>query len=154
MSKQVIFEVFFDKSCPLCAKEIAWLSRRNRGQSIKFTDISSSEFTANNSTGKTVDQLMREIHGRLLPEDESETSDKSKWIIGVDVFREMYDRVGFSTPVTWSRLPIISRLLDFGYFIFAKFRYTMAVKRMKNWRGCSEACNMEDGISLDEGRSL
>ena len=153
MAQLRVFEVFFDKSCPMCAREIKWIQKHNVQGCLKFTDISSREFRLNNSTSKTIDQLMQEIHGRFLPLSESDSDTESNWKVGVEVFREMYGRIGYTKPVAWSRIPIFSKLLEFGYYIFAKIRYKMAVQRMKEWNRCTELCKPERHATGDLSES-
>ncbi len=61
------------------------LRRRDKLQRVQFTDISSAEFSPAN-IGRTHDQLMAEIHGRL-PD--------GSIITGAEVFRRVYAAVGF-----------------------------------------------------------
>jgi predicted DCC family thiol-disulfide oxidoreductase YuxK len=110
-------EVFYDGECPLCMREIRllrWLDRKHR---IRFTDIAAADFKAT-EFGKTPADFMDEIHGRLP--DENGTP--GEWIIGVEVFRQLYAAVGFGWLVWPTRLPLISHFLDFGYQVFAKNR--------------------------------
>ena len=105
-------EVFFDGACPLCLREINLLRRWDRLRKIRFTDIATPEFQAAKN-GKTYDELMAQMHGRL-PD--------GTWIQGVEVFRRLYTAVGFGPLVMLTRLPIISQILDLGYFVFARNR--------------------------------
>ncbi|MEN0111925.1 MAG: DUF393 domain-containing protein [Planctomycetota bacterium] len=105
-------EVFYDGDCPLCRREIDLLRRWDRHQRIRFTDIAAPSFDASDY-GKSMDELMAEIHGRL--------SDGS-WIIGVEVFRQLYGAVGFDRVVPLSRLPGVRHALDLSYKFFAKQR--------------------------------
>ncbi|MBX3438931.1 MAG: DUF393 domain-containing protein [Planctomycetaceae bacterium] len=105
-------EVYFDGECPLCRREIEMLRRRDRHQRIRFTDIAAPDFDAA-ATGKTLHQLMAEIHGRL-PD--------GTIISGVEVFRRLYTAIGCRTLAAAMRLPGISRLLDWGYQVFARSR--------------------------------
>ena len=110
-------EVFFDGECPLCMREIKllrWLDRKHR---IRFTDIAVADFQPA-KFGKTSAEFMDEIHGRLP----GENGNPGQWIIGVEVFRQLYAAVGFAWFVWPTRLPLISHALDFGYRIFAKNR--------------------------------
>jgi predicted DCC family thiol-disulfide oxidoreductase YuxK len=108
--KQV--EVFYDGECPLCVREIAMLRRWDKNHRIVFTDIASPNFSAV-SLGKTQDDLMARIHGRL-PD--------GQWIEGVEVFRRLYSAVGLGPLVAITRLPGISGLMNLGYRLFAKNR--------------------------------
>ena len=57
-------EVFFDGGCPLCLREINFLKRRDRHGKIQFTDIDAPDFRPEDY-GKTYDELMAKIYGRL-----------------------------------------------------------------------------------------
>lgn len=106
------FEVFYDGDCPLCRREVellGWLDRRSR---IRFTNIASADFDAY-TIGRTHDELMARIHGR--------TSDGTL-VEGVEVFRQLYDAVGFRPLVALTRLAPLSWALDRAYQWFAKNR--------------------------------
>ena len=91
-------EVFYDGACPLCVREIRFLRRRDRRGRIRYTDISSEDFQAEDY-GRTLDAFMAEIHGRL-PD--------GTWIRGVEVFRRLYTAVGLRALVWVTRLPILT----------------------------------------------
>ena len=119
-------ELFFDGACPLCKREISLLKKLDRKGKIKFTDISSSNF--NPSTyGMSIDSLMKEINARL--------SDGT-WIKGVEVFRKLYELVGFKFIVKVSRWPVVSQLLDTGYRIFAKNRLRFTGRCLPESQSC------------------
>ncbi len=105
-------EVFYDGGCPLCLREVNWLRRRNGGEKFRFTDISAPDFQAA-AVGKTDEELMARIHGRLRD---------GTWLQGVEVFRRLYAAVGFGPLVFLSRLPLLSQLLNGGYAVFARNR--------------------------------
>ena len=106
------FEVFYDGECPLCLKEINMLKWLDRKKRIVFTDISVPTFSPE-PFGKSLDELMARIHGRL-PD--------GTLIEGVEVFRRLYSAVGLRPLVAISRLPGLSHTLDIGYVWFAKNR--------------------------------
>ena len=106
------FEVFFDGDCPLCAREIQllrWLDRHHR---IQFTDIATPDFSPS-AVGRELSTLMGEIHGR---------NDRGEWVVGVEVFRQLYGAVGFGPLVRVSRLAPFAWLLDKAYAVFARNR--------------------------------
>lgn len=105
-------EVYFDGGCPLCLREINMLRRWDRGRRIRFTDIQAPEFPIA-SVGKSYNELMARIHGRL-PD--------GSLIEGVEVFRRLYGAVGFRWIVAVTRWPGISHLMNLGYRIFARNR--------------------------------
>lgn len=116
------FEVFFDGECPMCKREIAMIRRQDRNNRIRFTDITEDSF-APKELGKTMNDLMAEIHGRLP---------NGEMVIGVDVFRHLYDAIGFHRLVRLTRLPGVSGVLDIMYRFFAKYRLKLAQNRCIN----------------------
>ncbi len=110
-------EVFYDGECPLCLREIKLLKWLDRKERIQFTNIAAPDFNARDYE-KTPTQFMDEIHGRLP----SKNGQPAQWIIGVEVFRQLYSAVGFGLLVWPTRLPGISHALNFGYQVFAKNR--------------------------------
>jgi predicted DCC family thiol-disulfide oxidoreductase YuxK len=105
-------EVFFDGACPLCVREMNLLRHWDRRGAIRFTDISAAGFDAS-GLGKTYDDLMAQIYGRL-PD--------GTMVQGVEVFRRLYAAVGLGPVVALSRLPLVRHLFDWGYGIFARNR--------------------------------
>jgi predicted DCC family thiol-disulfide oxidoreductase YuxK len=82
---------------------------RNR---IRFTDITAKDFRAE-ETGKSFQALMGSIHGR----------DKDGNLIeGVEVFRVLYEAVGFPRMVWASRLPVLRDALRLAYTVFSRYR--------------------------------
>ncbi|TWT42770.1 thiol-disulfide oxidoreductase DCC family protein [Botrimarina hoheduenensis] len=105
-------EVFYDGDCPLCRKEIGMLRWMDRNERIQFTDIAAAGFSPPDY-GKSMEELMAEIHGRLP---------SGEWILGVEVFRQLYAAAGWGLLVAPTRLPGVRHALDLGYRFFAKQR--------------------------------
>jgi predicted DCC family thiol-disulfide oxidoreductase YuxK len=107
-------DVFYDGDCPLCMREVRMLMRRDRSHRIKFTNIAAPGFDANAiQPGLAYAALMKRIHARLP---------SGELIEGIEVFRRLYDAIGFGPLVKMSRAPGISQLLDVAYNAFAKNR--------------------------------
>ncbi len=124
MSWQI--KVLYDGDCPLCAREIGFLQRRDRGRGrIAFEDIAAPGFDAQ-VYGSDHATLMARIHG-VLPD--------GTLIEGVEVFRRAYAAVGMGWLVAPTRWPGLRRLADAGYRAFARNRLRLT--------GRSHAC--EDG---------
>lgn len=118
-----VFEVFYDGDCPLCMREIRMLMRLDRNARIKFTDIAEPTFDPA-AIGTSYETLMERIHGRM-PD--------GSWVQGVEVFRQLYARVGLAPLVAVTRAPGVRAALDWGYRKFAQ-------NRLK-WTGrCTDAC--------------
>lgn len=113
------FEVFFDGQCPMCKLEIAMVRKRDKHNRLILTDIAAPDFEA---TDRPLNTLMREIHGRYP---------NGKYVTGVEVFREIYQRTGFGKLYAPSKLPVIRLIYDLGYKVFAWLRYQHAMKRFK-----------------------
>lgn len=119
-------QVFYDGDCPLCMREIRMLQRKDRAARIEFTDIADPRFDPGRH-GKTYDDLMKRIHGRLAD---------GRWIEGVEVFRQLYAAIGWRRLVAISRLPGISHLLALGYRLFAANRLRLTGRRCDK-NGCA-----------------
>jgi len=126
MNSHQQFEVFYDEQCPLCRKEINFIRKRDRDGKLKLTDISDPNFNPQ-STSKSLDELMREIHGRHAD---------GTLVTGVEVFRQIYQRVGLGVFVIPTRWIGVRWCMDRMYNLFAALRYRHAKKRMDKF-GCS-----------------
>lgn len=125
MSEPTTFEVFYDEQCPLCRREINFIRKRDKKGELKLTDISDPGFDPR-STQKSLDELMREIHGR---------HSDGTLVTGVEVFRQVYQRIGFGAFVVPTRWKGVRWMMDRMYNLFASLRYRHAKKRMD-----SQAC--------------
>ena len=76
--------------------------------------------------GRSFDELMGEIHGRL-PD--------GTWITGVEVFRRLYGAVGFRWLVAVSRWPGVRPALDAAYRLFARHRLHLTGR-------CTDQCRI------------
>lgn len=88
------------------------IRRMDKKSRIRFTDITADGFQPADYD-KSMDELMAEIHGR---------DKRGDWLIGVEVFRQLYGAVGFGPVVAATRLPVVRQALDLGYKLFAKQR--------------------------------
>ena len=113
------FEVFFDGKCPLCRKEIDFLIWMGANSQVRFTDIAADDFSESTS-GRSFEQLMAEIHGR---------KSDGEWLVGVDVFRRLYEAIGWSWIVAPTRWPVLRSICDVGYRWFARNRLRLTGRR-------------------------
>lgn len=133
------FEIFFDGDCPLCRREIEWLARKDSENRIRFSDIASKDFCAS-TIGKTQQELMQFIHGRILS-----GANQGQVITGVEVFRNVYSRVGWRWAVAISRFIGVAQCLDLAYWIFAKNRLRITGRFHKK---CDSACDVDSNQIL------
>ena len=95
-------KVYYDESCYVCSLEINAVRSRGEACGIQFIDISSQDF---NKDGNYEDEMIGEFGGDTT--------------VGVETFRNMYERMGFAQAVQFSRLPIIRNIVNAGYKVFA-----------------------------------
>ncbi|GAB6139597.1 DUF393 domain-containing protein [Methylosoma difficile] len=113
----VEFTLFYDGQCPICRKEVAFLSRCNKHGRLVLQDIHSAGFNAEDY-GKKTAELMAEIHG-LLPD--------GRIIKGMPVFRAAYRAVGLGWLMAPTGWPVINLIFDGLYVLFAKYRLSLGV---------------------------
>jgi predicted DCC family thiol-disulfide oxidoreductase YuxK len=118
-------EVFYDGDCTVCVREVEWLHLRDTQRRIQFTDIAAPGFDADRDAGIPIVRLMDCIQARLS---------SGEVIEGMEVFRHLYEIVGYPRLVRMTRLPIITPLLDGAYRMFAKNRLR------RTSRSRSDAC--------------
>jgi predicted DCC family thiol-disulfide oxidoreductase YuxK len=124
-------EVFFDGDCPLCKREVAFLTKRDKHRRIVATDIAHASFDAS-KFGRSQQEFMATIQGRLAD---------GTWISGVEVFRNLYAAVGFTRLVRISRFRPLAWILDLSYAFFAKHRLRLT------GRCASNACSIPAAVA-------
>jgi predicted DCC family thiol-disulfide oxidoreductase YuxK len=107
------FTLFYDGACPLCQAEIVFLQNRNASGLLRFVDINSSQYDAQ-QVGVSCEEALASMYGQV----EGEAP-----INGVAVFGEAYRRANLPF-MTW----IFTRswmmpILRPSYRFFAKHRH-------------------------------
>jgi len=115
--------VFFDGACPICAREVALMKRLDRRRQLAFCDFSRTDYDAA-SIAFTPSELGRIIHARW-PD--------GSVIIGVDVFRAMWEAVGLGVLAKVSRLSLVEPVVVRVYAWFARNRLRLT-GRLKSCR--------------------
>ena len=95
-------KVYYDDNCYVCSLEINAIRERGQRCGIEFVDISSPDF-----------QESGDYESEMIGEFEGERT------VGAETFRSMYEKMGFNRAVWFSRLPVIRRLFDGSYWVFA-----------------------------------
>lgn len=95
-------KVYYDENCYVCSLEINAIRERGEKCGIEFVDISSPDFQ---EEGDYDVEMIGEFDGKTT--------------IGVETFRSMYEKMGFTKAVAFSRLPGIRLVFDVGYWVFA-----------------------------------
>ena len=95
-------KVYYDENCYVCSFEINTIRERGERCGIEFVDINSPDFWL---TGDFDTEMIGEFGG--------------KQTVGIETFRLMYEKMGFTKAVWFSRLPVIKQLFNGGYWVFA-----------------------------------
>ena len=95
-------KVYYDESCYVCSLEINALRKRGEACGIEFVDISSPNFNED-----------EDYESEMIGEFDGKTT------VGVETFRVMYEKMGFTCLVSFSRLPIIRNIVNTSYKVFA-----------------------------------
>ena len=112
-SKPADLTLLFDGGCPLCLREVSFLSRRDRDGRLAFVDIDASHYDPGLHQGVSYREAMGRIHA--IKGDGTILRD-------VAVFREAYRLIGLSWIYAPTRWPLIGRLADWAYRAWASWR--------------------------------
>lgn len=145
--------IYYDASCPLCAREMHALKDYDRGQRLRLVDCSEVGFSDPDAAdaGVTRAQMMELIRARDAD---------GRWFVGVDVFVLAYEAAGLAgisslwanralRPL-WDRLyPWVAR----HRMGLSKIGFTEPFNRLVRWSAAralrrSQACH-EDQCTLD-----
>lgn len=105
-------DLLYDGACPLCKREINFLSRRNGEGRVGFVDITADDFDAARY-GLTLRDVHAQMHG-ILPD--------GSIVRGMEVFRRAYRALGIGWVMAPTGWPILRPIFDMLYRGFAKVR--------------------------------
>jgi predicted DCC family thiol-disulfide oxidoreductase YuxK len=117
--------LFYDGTCPLCAREMRSLEKHDKRRQIKSVDINSEEFMRYpNVNYEKANEILHayDSQGQLL--------------LGLDAAHKAWSLLGrgwLYAPLRW---PIIKPAADKAYVLFARHRY-----RISKWVTGAEKCN-------------
>lgn len=107
-------KLLYDGECPLCVKEVNFLTKKDAGQGIiKFVDISRLDYDPQANGGIDFATAMGRIHGILA---------NGTIISNVEVFRQAYESLGMGWIYAITRMPLIGAIADWLYGIWANYR--------------------------------
>ncbi len=114
------FKLLYDGQCPFCRREVRWLERRDHHGALAFEDVTAPDFDPARY-GTSREELLRVIHG-VFP--------GGRMLSELEAFRAAYRVVGWGwllAPTAW---PVVRRLADSLYGLFARHRV-----RLGGWFG-------------------
>ena len=124
--------IFFDGECPFCIREVDFLQSRNQKGNLNFIDINSSDFDLNFNHKITYKQAMERIHAM---------KSDGTLIRDIKVFQEAYKLIGLGWIYAPTKLPIIDKLIEFIYKIWAKYRLKITFRPSLEDQCSQRGCN-------------
>ena len=107
-------KLLFDGACPLCVREVKFLKRKDADRGlINFIDIAAEDYDPADNANIDFETAMGRIHG-VLPNGEI--------VQNVEVFRQIYDILGIGWIYAVTKLPLVGKLADILYGIWADYR--------------------------------
>jgi predicted DCC family thiol-disulfide oxidoreductase YuxK len=129
--------VLYDGACPLCCREVRLLRRRDQQHNgaeprLAFVDIDAADYEPAAHAGIDYRQAMGRIHA--IRADGTVLSDLA-------VFRQAYALVGLGWLLAPSGWPLLSRLADGAYLLWARWRLPIT-GRSSLEQLCQERCRL------------
>ncbi|NER24366.1 MAG: DUF393 domain-containing protein [Symploca sp. SIO1B1] len=110
-------KLLYDGECPLCVREVNFLSKRDAGRGIvEFVDIADPNYTPEAHGGIDFETAMGRIHA-VLPD--------GTIIKNIEVFRRVYEALGMGWIYAVTKLPVIGSIADKLYEIWADWRLAL-----------------------------
>jgi predicted DCC family thiol-disulfide oxidoreductase YuxK len=107
-------KLLYDGECPLCVREVNFLTKKDAGRGIiKFVDISSLDYDPQDNAGIDFATAMGVIHA-ILP--------NGTIVKNVEVFRQVYEQLGMGWVYGITKIKIIGAIADWLYKIWADWR--------------------------------
>jgi predicted DCC family thiol-disulfide oxidoreductase YuxK len=111
--------LLYDGECPLCLREVAALRTRAAAfetAPLAFVDIAAPDYDPAENGGVTFEDAMGRIHA-VMPSGEV--------VVGVDVFRRVYEALGLGWVYGWTKLPVLGTAASAVYDIWAANRLAL-----------------------------
>lgn len=107
-------KLLYDGECPLCLKEVRFLTRKDGGRGIvNFVDIADPDYDTQDNAGIDFATAMGRIHA-ILPD--------GTVIKNVEVFRRVYEELGMGWMYAITKIPAVGAIADWIYGIWADWR--------------------------------
>lgn len=107
-------KLLYDGECPLCVREVNFLTRKDAGRGIvKFIDIASLDYDPQEHEGIEFATAMGVIHA-ILPD--------GTVIKNVEVFRQVYEYLDMGWVYAITKLSLVGAIADWLYRIWANWR--------------------------------
>lgn len=118
-------ELYFDRDCPLCLREVAWLARRANPARLRLVSVQALD----REFGPGREAMLRVLHAR---------DGAGRWFRGVDANLAAWQMAGVGRRLAWLRWPLVYPLARAGYALFARYRSLIA--RLVGAKVCDDRC--------------
>ncbi|MGB3614436.1 MAG: DUF393 domain-containing protein [Elainellaceae cyanobacterium] len=110
-------KLLYDGECPLCLREVNFLSARDGGRGrVAFVDIAAEDYDPDENGGVDFEAAMGRIHG-VLP--------NGSVVKNVEVFRRAYSALGMGWIYAATRWPLVRPIVDKIYEFWAERRLAL-----------------------------
>jgi predicted DCC family thiol-disulfide oxidoreductase YuxK len=110
-------KLLYDGLCPLCLREINFLTRKDAGRGIvAFIDIADLAYRPEDHSNIEFTEAMGRIHA-ILPD--------GTVIRDVEVFRRVYEALGMGWIYAATKWPVIQPVVDAVYKLWANWRLAL-----------------------------
>ena len=116
LSSEPLIDFLYDGKCSICAIEVTYMKKRDIENKVRFTDISLVDYDPTKHGNVSFEEGMKKIKA-VLP--------GNKVITGVEVFRLTYKAIGLGWIFEITRIPVIGKIADRLYDVFAEYRLWM-----------------------------
>jgi len=109
-------KLLWDAGCPLCVREVNFLRRRCARYDMSpliFVDVDSLDYSPEDNGGISYEEAMGKI---------AAIRSDGTVLIGIDAFKEAYERIGLGYVYALTEVPLIRKVADFAYDFWAKRR--------------------------------
>ena len=132
--------IFYDSTCPLCAKEMDALLRYDAKNSLRLVDLNADDWQAQYPE-IDYDEAMRVLHAYQ----------GSTLLKGLDVTAAAWRAVGKKPWVQALRWPLVRWFADKFYIFFANNRYRISWLLLGQQRCKSGVCSVKDDSAPGKG---
>ena len=110
-------KLLYDGDCPLCVREVNFLRQKDAGRGkVAFVNIADDDYSPEENANIDYETAMNRIHA-ILPD--------GSIVMNLEVFRQVYEILGMGWVYSFTKLPILGKLADKIYEIWAYWRLKM-----------------------------
>ncbi|MBW4464767.1 MAG: DUF393 domain-containing protein [Pegethrix bostrychoides GSE-TBD4-15B] len=141
-------KLLYDGACPLCLREVKFLTRRDAGRGrVAFVDVAAPDYEPEANGGIDFETAMGRIHA-ILPD--------GTILKNVEVFRQIYEILDMGWIYAVTKLPVIGAVANalYGFWADRRLWFTrrpdlatlVAARQMQD--GCAVAgrCRLEENL--------